>query len=686
MINNKNFLSILLTVLLVAFAGYLNAQTSNTDISVFKNGYLTDLDGKVPVGYEGSIVRKNNSHNSPMDFTTYPGFPITTTYDFANSKNGGIYCNMDSDADLEIVYGAGHTLYARNLDTTSVPGWPKTYAQYYEITWTPSFGDIDGDGEGEVVATSGGPLGGWLYAYEKDGTLIFSINVGKYPMTPVLSDLNDDGAMEIILGTRTGQVYVYKGDGTVYNGWPKNIDHYIASSCAVGDINHDGTKEILAEGRNFLYVWDSNGNTMPGFPYAILDTVNGSNSYSAPVLADLFHDGNKEIMFCSHSSTTGMGGIIYAINNDGTSLSGWPKTVDNWIYAPVSIADVNGDNQYDIVVAEYGSSASPAFYLYAFNLDGSVVTNWPIGPIDGVAAQAVFADFDDDGQLEVLLDRNAQDGDFGSYVAFNFDGTPVTGFPLQVAKTSSFNQPILTDLNNDGTLDMFGGSFEYLGGYQLNNYAWNTGVPVDNASVFNPVYQYNAQHDGVFVDPTIIVPVELASFSSEIVSDKVKLSWSTATEVNNAFFELYRNNIKLAVIEGSGTTTERKYYTYVDENTVNGLYEYKLYQQDYDGSRKKVGTIEVNLNSEPVKFELSQNYPNPFNPATTISYSLPEGSFVSLKVYDVMGNEITTLVNKKQQSGKHQVHFDATNLATGLYLYQLQTDNIILTRKMMLLK
>ena len=614
MINNKNFLSIFLAVLLFIFVGNLSAQTSNTDISVYKNGYLTDLDGKVPKDFEGSIIRKNNSPNSPMDFTTYPGFPITTTYDFANSKNGGIYCNMDSDADLEIVYGAGHTLYARNLDTTSVPGWPKTYAQYYEITWTPSFGDIDGDGEGEVVATSGGPLGGWLYAYKKDGTQIFSINVGKYPMTPVLSDLNDDGAMEIILGTRTGQVYVYKGDGTVYDGWPKNIDHYIASSCAVGDINNDGTKEILAEGRNFLYVWDSNGNTMPGFPYAILDTVNGSNSYSAPVLADLFHDGNKEIMFCSHSSNTGMGGIIYAINNDGTSLPGWPQTVDNWIYAPVSIADVNGDNQYDIVVAEYGSSATPAFYLYAFNIDGSVVTGWPIGPIDGVADQATFADLDNDDQLEVMLDRNAQDGDFGSYVAFNFDGTSVTGFPLQVAKTSSFNQPVLADLNNDGILDIFGGSFEYLGGYQLNNYAWNTGL--SSAEVFNPVYQYNVQHDGVFVDPTIVVPVELTSFSYTIVSDKVTLNWSTATEENNAFFELYRDNIKLAAIQGAGTTTERRYYTFTDENTANGLYEYKLYQQDYDGTRKLVGQIEVDFNSGPVKFELSQNYPNPSFPPT----------------------------------------------------------------------
>ncbi len=77
----------------------------------------------------------------------------------------------------------------------------------------------------------------------------------------------------------------------------------------MGDINNDGVKEIVAEGRNILYVWDSNGNTIPGFPYEIYDTVDGSNSYSAPVIAELFGDGNKEIMFCSHSNGA-RGGIF----------------------------------------------------------------------------------------------------------------------------------------------------------------------------------------------------------------------------------------------------------------------------------------------------------------------------------------------------------------------------------------
>ena len=85
-------------------------------------------------------------------------------------------------------------------------------------------------------------------------------------------------------------------------------------------------------------------------------------------------------------------------------------------------------------------------------------------------------------------------------------------------------------------------------------------------------------------------------------------------------------------------------------------------------------------------FNLEQNYPNPFNPSTTINYSLAERSAVTLKVYDVLGNEVTTLVNTTQEAGKHNVTFDAAKLASGLYIYTLNTGNFTSSKKMMLLK
>lgn len=104
--------------------------------------------------------------------------------------------------------------------------------------------------------------------------------------------------------------------------------------------------------------------------------------------------------------------------------------------------------------------------------------------------------------------------------------------------------------------------------------------------------------------------------------------------------------------------------------------------------------IDEDESSTPDKFQLSQNYPNPFNPSTVISWQLTVGSFVTLKIYDVLGNEIATLVNEEQQAGKHSVNFDATNnhllttnkLSSGIYYYGLKAGNYVQSKGMVYLK
>ena len=95
----------------------------------------------------------------------------------------------------------------------------------------------------------------------------------------------------------------------------------------------------------------------------------------------------------------------------------------------------------------------------------------------------------------------------------------------------------------------------------------------------------------------------------------------------------------------------------------------------------------------PTEFKLEQNYPNPFNPSTTISFTIPnvtlsgdEGSRVQLKVYDILGNEITTLVNDYRDAGIYNVQFTMHNLASGIYFYTLQTGDFIESKKMILLR
>jgi hypothetical protein len=96
--------------------------------------------------------------------------------------------------------------------------------------------------------------------------------------------------------------------------------------------------------------------------------------------------------------------------------------------------------------------------------------------------------------------------------------------------------------------------------------------------------------------------------------------------------------------------------------------------------------VEDNLNNLPTDYALSQNYPNPFNPSTIISYSLPTENKVTVKIYNLLGQEIKTIVDRTESAGDHQITFNAGNLPSGIYLYRIQAGEFIQTRKMVLLK
>ncbi|MBK7629813.1 MAG: T9SS type A sorting domain-containing protein [Ignavibacteriales bacterium] len=90
--------------------------------------------------------------------------------------------------------------------------------------------------------------------------------------------------------------------------------------------------------------------------------------------------------------------------------------------------------------------------------------------------------------------------------------------------------------------------------------------------------------------------------------------------------------------------------------------------------------------NQPTQFVLDQNYPNPFNPTTKISFSISEKSFTTLKIYDILGNEVASLLYEEKPAGRYEIQFDASSLSSGVYLYKLQSNNLVQTRKMILLK
>ncbi|MBK9099698.1 MAG: T9SS type A sorting domain-containing protein [bacterium] len=195
-----------------------------------------------------------------------------------------------------------------------------------------------------------------------------------------------------------------------------------------------------------------------------------------------------------------------------------------------------------------------------------------------------------------------------------------------------------------------------------------------------------------------IIPVEFVSFTATVQRADVLLNWITSTETNNRGFEILRSCLagrqvaqndnewqSIGFVSGSGTTTEIKVYSFTDQNVSSGKVQYRLQQIDFDGSSNYSNSIEVEVTAAD-DFVLFQNYPNPFNPVTVISYQLPVSSFVTLKIYDVLGKEVVTLVNEEQSAGRFEMEFNANNLPSGVYLYELKAGSYVEVKNMILLK
>jgi Secretion system C-terminal sorting domain/Cleaved Adhesin Domain len=219
-------------------------------------------------------------------------------------------------------------------------------------------------------------------------------------------------------------------------------------------------------------------------------------------------------------------------------------------------------------------------------------------------------------------------------------------------------------------------------------YGWTTQYAANLTSfagmnVYIAFKHFDVNGNGLLIDDITIdlpVPVELTSFTAMAIENDVMLSWITATELNNRGFYIERRNDSeswnnLGFVEGHGTTTEKQSYTFLDKNLSSGIYIYRLKQIDTDGSFEYSNEIEVDLGM-PIEFSLSQNYPNPFNPLTIIRYSIPKSSNVIIKVFDVLGNDIGTLIND----------FNSSGLPSGVYFYRLQAGSFIEIKKMILMK
>ncbi len=198
---------------------------------------------------------------------------------------------------------------------------------------------------------------------------------------------------------------------------------------------------------------------------------------------------------------------------------------------------------------------------------------------------------------------------------------------------------------------------------------------------------------GAFADEDNAFPVELSKFTVSTTEKGVILNWITTTEINNYGYEIERKTKnkweKIGFVEGGGNSNSTKSYSFNDFNPEDGIISYRLKQIDINGDYKysEVIAIYINLNNIlPNDYSIEQNYPNPFNPSTTINFSLPKTGKVVLEIYNVLGEKVTTLINNDLTAGYHSVNFNGSSLASGVYIYRLQSGNYTQAKKMTLEK
>lgn len=241
-------------------------------------------------------------------------------------------------------------------------------------------------------------------------------------------------------------------------------------------------------------------------------------------------------------------------------------------------------------------------------------------------------------------------------------------------------------------------------------YRIDTTAPYSDGDMFDGVHPNksgNIKMANLFYDTLKVLLdnltlVRLEKFYPVVNRDSVILAWETSIELDNYGFEIERANQSngiwenIGFVEGAGNSFNTQWYAFIDDN-VNPLYnsyKYRLEQINYKGNYRYLGELEVSViytdiidsHNSPGKNELYQNYPNPFNPTTNFEFRITKFGLVTLKVYNILGKEVATIVNKELPAGSYKFQWNASNLASGIYFYRIQAGQFTSTKKLLLVK
>ena len=589
-----------------------------------------------------------------------PGFPLSfgsnTTY---KPMRGLALADLDHDGADEIILC--HNDQINVIDGQGTVLWTQTLAGGM-AQYPAAVGDLDNDGYLEVVAlTAYGNARGGLSVFDHTGAPLLSTVTNNNPLicAPVLADINNDGSLEIIFCGRgkasagiSAGIHAWNLQGEEIAGFPLEMPSTPAFTPTLADINDDGFLEMFVCTTSALYCVSHTGEIL----YMIDSQEAYKYSYQSPLVVDFEGDGHWSLVGACHGDNPNHY-VRDALT--GQYAEGWPKPLPSWTYSAPTVAK----NAEGYAVFMGMSGEGNVFYQY--DSQGHVAPGFPLNLTSGIEGFVSVADIDGDGENEIVTSFNLMDGGLGFIRAWEMDGAEVLeGFPLRPQGFTYMNGANFGDIDGDGNMEIV--TLSYVQNFSPDDPVYVTAYAL-NQPMENLVYgTYKGSNDrmGWIREETNVVqcyPVENLNWETGMDVPYIGLFWELPSQPATGdltAFQVYRDDTLIATLPA-----DDNYFMDDDFGEPFVSHLYYIIAVYSDGCESSCEPIEAMWIPDAVNEcgESSFIYPNPAK------------GFVHLAGNGVQKVEIFTVTGQlvmEQQGSVEKINVE--NLENGFYFVRLR--------------